>query len=181
MNAGDADAFFTVGTSYMYGDSEGRCDGVSQDINKALEMMLRAIELGSIEAHNKIGILYSDGKYVAKDPKKMMYHFQQGAMKGCEYARYHLGCEECKMGKMDRAMKHWVIGATMGHKGSLDNVKAGFTKGIVTKPQYESALRGYQAYIDESKSEKRDKVAPMIQKDKTLTSLKYDNNRTRPK
>ena len=176
MEAGDADAFFTVGSMHMYGG-----DGVSQDTNKALELYSRAVDLGSIEAHNKIGLLYSDGKYLPKDSKKMFYHYQQGAMKGCEYARYHLGVEEYKMGKIDRAMRHWVIGATMGHKGSLDNVKAGFTKRVVTKAQYENALRGYQAYIDESKSEKRDKVAPMMQKDKTLTSLKYDKNRTRTK
>ena len=174
MELGDADAFFTMGTMSMYGE-----DGVSQDTKKALELYLRAVELGSIEAHNKIGILYSDGKYLPKDSKKMLYHYQQGAMKGCEYARYHIGVEEYKMGKMDRAMKHWVIGATIGHKGSLDNVKAGFTKRVITKAQYENALRGYHAYIDEAKSEKRDKVAPLIQRDKTLTHLKYDKNRTR--
>jgi len=81
MELGDADAFFTVGTEYMYGDA-----GTQQDIKKALEMYSRAIELGSIEAHNKIGILYSDGKYLPKDSKKMMYHFQQGAIKGCVHA-----------------------------------------------------------------------------------------------
>ena len=169
MELGDADAFFTVGTEYMYGDN-----GTRQDIKKALEMYSRAIELGSIEAHNKIGILYSDGKYLPKDSKKMMYHFQQGAIKGCEYARYHIGVEEYKMGRKDRALKHWVIGATIGHKGSLDNVKA-----VGTRAQYEVALRGYQAYLDEAKSEKRDKVASLVQKDKASTTLKYEKNRTR--
>lgn len=66
------------------------------------------------------------------------------------------------------------IGATIGHKGSLDNVKA-----VGTKAQYEIALRGYQAYIEEAKSEKRDKVASLVQKDKASTTLKYEKNRTR--
>lgn len=174
MELGDADAFFTMGTDYMYGD-----DGMSQDIKKALEMYSRAIELGSIDAHNKIGILYSDGKYLPKDSKKMMYHFQQGAIKGCEYARYHIGVEEYKMGNMDRALRHWVIGSAIGHKGSLDNVKIGFTNKTVTTAQYEIALSGYQAYLDEAKSEKRDQVAPLIQNDKASTRLKYEKNHTR--
>jgi len=50
MEAGDADAVFTMGASYMYGD-----DDTQQDIQKALELFLRAVQLGSIEAHNKIG------------------------------------------------------------------------------------------------------------------------------
>ena len=52
----------------------------------------------------------------------------------CEYARYHLGVEEAKLGRMDMATKHWVLGTTMGHKGSLDvNVRVGFTRGSLPK------------------------------------------------
>ena len=174
MEAGDADAFFTMGSTYMYGE-----DGTEQNIMKALELYSCAVQLGSIEAHNKIGILYSDGKHLPKDPKKSIYHFQQGAVKGCEYARYHIGLEEANMGNIDRAIKHWVIGASIGHKVSLDNVEVGFRRGHATKAQYEKALRGYHAYIDEARSETRDKVESLIQKDKASKSLKYEKSRTR--
>ena len=46
MELGNADAYFTMGTSYMYGR-----DGTPQDINYALELLLRAAELGSVESH----------------------------------------------------------------------------------------------------------------------------------
>lgn len=174
MEAGDADAVFTMGASYMYGD-----DDTQQDIQKALELFLRAVQLGSIEAHNKIGMLYSDGNYLLKDPKKSIYHFQQGAVKGCEYARFHIGLEEFKMGNIDRAIKHWVIGASIGHKSSLDNVEVGFTRGHATKAQYEKAMRGYQFYLDEAKTETRDKVRLPIQMDEASKMREYEKNRTR--
>ena len=50
----------------------------------------------------------------------------------CEY-KVHLGVEE--VGRMDMATKHWVLVATMGHKGLLDiNVRVGFTRGFRVEP-----------------------------------------------
>ena len=49
MKAGDADAFNMMGTGYLFGTS-----GSQKDTDKALEMYLRAAELGSVEAHNNI-------------------------------------------------------------------------------------------------------------------------------
>ena len=47
--------------------------------------------------------------------------------------KVHLGVEE--VGRMDMATKHWVLVATMGHKGSLDiNVRVGFTRGFRVEP-----------------------------------------------
>ena len=46
MELSDADTYFIMGTSYMYGR-----DGTPQDINYALELLLRAAELGSVESH----------------------------------------------------------------------------------------------------------------------------------
>ena len=41
---------------------------------------------------------------------------------------------------------------------SLENVKIGFKKGIVTKEDFEKALRCYQASQDEMRSEERDRA-----------------------
>ena len=47
--------------------------------------------------------------------------------------KVHLGVEE--VGRMDMATEHWVLVATMGHKGSLDiNVRVGFTRGFRVEP-----------------------------------------------
>jgi len=100
-------------------------------------------------------------------------------VKGCEYARFHIGLEEFKIGNIDRAIKHWVIGASIGHKGSCDNVEVGFTRGHATKAQYEEAMCGYQLYLDETKNETRDKVRLPIQMDKASKMREYEKNRTR--
>ena len=54
-------------------------------------------------------------------------------------------------------MKHYILVARAGHKKSLDSVKEGFTKGFVTKDEYESSLtlRAYQKSTDEMKRDMR--------------------------
>ena len=55
----------------------------------------------------------------------------------------------------DRAIKHWTIAAASGNKDSLDKIKLMFTKGTVTKAQYERALRTYQNYLEGIQSDQR--------------------------
>jgi hypothetical protein len=56
-------------------------------------------------------------------------------------------------------MKHFMLAAEAGNKDSLDEVKRGFTKGYVTKDEYESTLRAYHECQAEMKSEARDNAA----------------------
>ena len=56
---------------------------------------------------------------------------------------------------MNRAMKHFIIAANLGYDDALEEVKKGFMKGCVSKEEYEAALRGHQAAVDETKSEQR--------------------------
>jgi len=79
-------------------------------------------------------------------------------MNGSITARNNLGCTEGKAGNMDRAMKHFILAARVGHERSLNNVKIGFRSGVVTKDVYASTLR-YQQIQDEMKSDERDKAA----------------------
>ena len=72
-------------------------------------------------------------------------------MGGHVHARYNLGYTE--------AQKHVMISAGTGHDESLDKVKSGFRNGIVTKDEYEGALRAYHNSQLEVKSDMRDKVA----------------------
>ena len=55
-----------------------------------------------------------------------------------------------------------IIAASTGQTESLENVKKGFTKGFVTKEEYESTLRAYHERQTEMKSEARDKVAAYL-------------------
>ena len=55
-------------------------------------------------------------------------------------------------------MKHWIIAANLGHDNALEMVKRGFTHGLVSKEDYEGALRGYQAAIEATKSTQREEA-----------------------
>ncbi len=71
-------------------------------------------------------------------------------------ARNNLGAYEYINGRIDRAVKHWVIAAKLGHDSALETVKDCFAKGLVSKEDHEAALRGHQAAVDATKSEQRD-------------------------
>ncbi|KAL7532755.1 hypothetical protein ACHAXR_006210 [Thalassiosira sp. AJA248-18] len=148
MEVGDA------GSRYILGDW-----GLPQDTKKALELMLRSIELGSTEAHYNIALLYYNGEFMEKDLKKALYHYQRAAMGGCEMSRYNLGCLESNRGNIDRAMKHWMIAAASGFEDSLGVVRKVFSRGHATKAEYEKALRAHQKYLSEVKSDQRDMAA----------------------
>ena len=51
-----------------------------------------------------------------------------------------------------------MVAARAGFIDSLDNVKAGFRKGYVTKDEYANSLRAYHERLKEMKSDERDKV-----------------------
>ncbi|KAL7530468.1 hypothetical protein ACHAXR_003511, partial [Thalassiosira sp. AJA248-18] len=141
MEAGDANAFSLLGSLYLDGDW-----GLPQDPKKALELMLRSIELGSTKAHYRIAWIYDENgeEFMEKDHKKAIFHYQRGAMGGCEVSRHKLGWDEAKRGNIDRAMKHWMIAAATGCEDSLVNIRKGFMCKHATKLQYEEALRAYQ-------------------------------------
>ena len=152
VEIGDANAFNMVGTGYLFGTS-----GLQKDTDKALELFLRAAELGSMDGHNNIATMYYSGQLgVEIDQEKHVYHWQQAAIGGDAVSRSNLGNFELNAGNIDRAVKHWMIAASSGHKKSLNNVRLGFMNGNATKAQYETALRDHQAYIDEVKSYQRD-------------------------
>ena len=56
-------------------------------------------------------------------------------------------------------MKHHVIAAMGGCNNSLQSIQKLYSKGHVTKDDYANALRAYQAYLIEIRSEQRDKAA----------------------
>ena len=154
MELGDSNAFTQMGGFYDSGSY-----GLKQDKEKALEMSLRAADLGSTLAHNNIANAYYEGTGgVEKDPNREMHHYQQAAIGGCALARHNIGFFEAKAGNIDRAIKHWMIAAGSGMKESLDCIRQQFMRGYATKCEYETALREYQAYIEEVKSFEREKA-----------------------
>ena len=154
MELNDANAIFNLGCFYAHGQR-----GLPQNYAKALEFYHRAAELGFTNAYYGIGVAYLNGETVERDTKKAIHYFELAAMGGDDTARYRLGVVEGKVGNYDRSMKHWMIAARDGNVNSLKNIRQLYTNGYATKDEYAKALRSYQAYIDEIKSNQRDEAA----------------------
>ena len=153
MEAKNADAFHQLAGFYFRGIM-----GMPQDFAKANELYLRAGELGCAGAYNNLGSSYYNGDGVEVDKKKAKHYLELAAMNGNIRARRNLGIEEGNAGNHHRAFMHFLLAAKAGYKDSLDEVKEGFMRGMVTRNEYANALHSYQERHDEMKSEDRDKA-----------------------
>jgi len=126
------------------------------DYDGAFEYWTKAAGLGHVAAHFELSCMYRDGKGVEKDKKKQLHHLEEAAIAGHPDARHNLGCLEGKSGRHERAVKHLIIAANLGHDESLEYLKLIYREGRVSKEDFASALRGHQAAIDAAKSPQRE-------------------------
>ena len=151
VDAGDADAIYSIGNHYYHGDY-----GFPQNYRKALEFFHRAAELGHAESYTNVGCAYIHGEGVQVDKKKAKHYYELAAMAGNEVARNTVGGIESRAGNMKRAIKHYTIAARDGEANSVKNIQSLFLIGFATKDDYSKALQGYQEYLGEIKSKQRD-------------------------
>ena len=154
MEVNDAIAIHNVGCYYQDGTR-----GFPQNNTKALELLHRAAELGFTGAYTNIGIAYLHGSGVEVDMKKANHYWELAAIGGDASARANLGQIEKNAGNMDRALKHYMIAVRDGFARSLNKIKELYSKGNATKDDYTTALRLYQEYLKEIKSDQRDEAA----------------------
>eukprot|EP00984_Skeletonema_dohrnii_P017163 scaffold7751_cov76-Skeletonema_dohrnii-CCMP3373.AAC.3 len=129
----------------------------SGDYDDAFRYVNKAAKLGDdARAHFQLARFYHGGQCVEKDGKKEVYHLEQAAIGGHPRARYNLGCEEMNNGRRGRAVKHWIIAATLGCDDSLDALKVCFRGGLVTKDDFAATLRVHQAAVEATKSPQRE-------------------------
>jgi tetratricopeptide (TPR) repeat protein len=128
------------------------------DYETALKYLAKAAELGDAEAHYSLSVLYRKGEGVEKSKEKAVYHWEEAAIAGHPNARYNLGIEEWNNGRFERARKHFIIAANLGLHDSLKCLKELYANGHASKEEYLGALRGYQAALDATKSEEREKA-----------------------
>jgi tetratricopeptide (TPR) repeat protein len=146
IKVNDPIALFLMGKKrYLEGDYEG-----------AFQYWTKAAELGNMESHHNLSVLYDNGEGVAKDEKKKVYHAEEAAIGGHPAARFNLANYEGEVGRYERATKHFVIAANLGDDEALEKVKENFRRGFVSKEDFEAALRGHQAAVDATKSTQRD-------------------------
>jgi hypothetical protein len=125
------------------------------DYDGAFEYWTKAAELGDVESHYNLSVLYQEG-HVEKDEKKDMFHLGEAAIGGHANARYNLGIIEGESGRHERAAKHFIIAANLGHDRSLESLRKLYTKGFVSKEDFAAALRAHQAAADATKSPQRE-------------------------
>mmetsp|Transcript_14258 Transcript_14258/g.32304 ORF Transcript_14258/g.32304 Transcript_14258/m.32304 type:complete len:311 (+) Transcript_14258:101-1033(+) len=152
----DPEANNHLGEKYCHG-----LLGMQKDLKKAVQLYTEAAELGSVQALFHLGFAYYTGEGVQKDVAKAAEFYEKAAMQGCPLSRHKLGCVEGQKRNHDRALKHYLISAKMGHESSLDLIKDMFMGGTATKEQYADALKGYQDAVEEMKSHDRDEVSAL--------------------
>ena len=130
------------------------------DNHGAIEYYTMAAALGNAEAHFKLALAYHLGEDVEKKWRKEIHHLEEAAIGGHPDARYHLGCDEWENnggnGKIERAIKHWIISATQGEDNSIKCLMFAFKKGFVEKDDLAATLRAHQAAVDATKSPQRE-------------------------
>ncbi|EJK67100.1 hypothetical protein THAOC_11911 [Thalassiosira oceanica] len=153
----DHEAIFFLGQQYFYGQL-----GLQKDMRKGVELYTEAVYFGSVDALFNLGLAYYKGEGVQKDVAKAAEFYEKAAMQGCPLSRHRLGCYEIKFrGNYDRAVRHFLISAKMGHEESVETIKEMFKAGVATKEQYAEALKGYQDAAEEMKSHDRDEVSAL--------------------
>ena len=155
----DPKAIFNLGCDYDQGTF-----GYSQNRNKAIELWHRAGKLGFAESYHNIGNAYLHGDGVERDMRKAQHYWELAAMGGDAMARYNLGVYEKQDGNMVRSLKHFMISIEGGFSDPLTKIKELYTKGHVTKDDYARALRARQSYLDEIRSDQRDRAAAFTER-----------------
>ena len=123
------------------------------DYDAAFDYYTKAAELGDAEAHYRLGRMYFEGIGVEKDEEKAVCHFEKAAIVGHPHARFMLAVYESEDGRLDRAVKHWIIAANLGCEYSMKQLLRMYKEGFITKEEYG---RTHQAAIDATKSSQRD-------------------------
>ena len=154
VEVGDATAIFNLGCNYSEAEF-----GLRQDRTKALELWHQAGALGYTRAYFNIGCAYRNGRGVERNQEKANHFDEIAAMMGHTMARHNLGYTEARAGNWDRAIKHFMIAAGAGQNESVKGIQLLYKAGHATKEDYTSALRAYQNYLDDIKSEQRDIAA----------------------
>jgi len=151
----DKRAIYNMGVFYSKG-----LYGLPQNRAKAVKLWHRAGDLGCAEALNNLGNSYKIGYgNVERDETRTRHYYELSAMMGDAGARYNLGVLEGQACNEERAVKHLMIAVKDGNSASLAIIKEMYKGGFATKDDYAKALRSYQAYLDEIRSDQRDEAA----------------------
>ena len=133
---------------------------IDGDYGSAYNCFKDAAKLGDVESHYSMSHMYREGFGVQKDEKMKVYHLEEAAIGGHVDARYNLASYEWSNHKFNRALKHWVIAARLGHNESMQILERSFTLGnLLSKEDFTSTLHAFQTAVDASVSPQREAAA----------------------
>ena len=139
--------------------------GVKRDnegaYKSAFEYYTKAAELGDANAHYNLSVMYELGR-VKKDEKKEVYHLEKAAIAGHVQSRHNLGSYEGNNGRMERAVKHFIIAANMGHEASMKALWECYAEGFVKKVDLTATLRTHQTAVNATKSPQRKEAEELL-------------------
>lgn len=151
MKKNNPDAYMQMASRYESGD------GVFQSDTKALEMRIRAAELGNSQAYYFIGYFYDKGIVVEEDKSKAVEYLEISAKKGSALAHHQLAVNHHRsIGNIDESIKHLKVAASAGNKDAVDELMSMFKEKTLPKEDLTQTLRAYQASNDLIRSEDRD-------------------------
>jgi len=131
------------------------------DYERAFEYFSKAIDIeagdGDVEAeaHYCLSFMYRDGKGIGRDAQKRVYHLEEAAIGGHPKARHDLGVHEVFQGRIERAARHFIISANLGHDASLKALRELRAAGEVGREDFVTAFRAHQAAVNATKSRQR--------------------------
>ena len=85
-----------------------------------------------------------------------LHYYEEAVIAGHPRARYSRACYEMVDGRIDRAVKHWIIAANLGDDDSIQTLKGCYARGEVSKEEFAAALRAHYAAVDATKSPQRE-------------------------
>ena len=146
-------AFMEMAESYKEGTND-----VFQSDTKALEMYIRAAELGEASAFGYIGQSYDDGMVVEQDHSKAIEYYELAAKKGSIAAHGCLAHLAEEAGNNQSSIGHWKVAASAGDQGAMDNLMNAYKGKLLSKEDLSQTLRAYQVTSNEMKSKDRDEA-----------------------
>ena len=156
MKTNNPQAYMQMASYYKRGE------GVFQSDTKALEMRIRAAELGNAWAYSFIGDHYVRGNAVEQDTSKALAFLEVAAKKGSIYAHRQLAALLAKNGDYKMSIEHCKVAASAGDQEAMDFAMKYYKNKLLSKEDLAQTLRAFQASSDEMNSTDRD-IARMLE------------------
>jgi len=170
---GDANAMFTLGEIYSYGE------GVTEDANIAVEWYLKASQSGHAEAMYELGDIYYFGKGVTEDTNEAIVWYTKAANAGNSESMYELG-DMYRYGwgvKEDpnkaeewysKAISSYRKDAEAGNSNAMQNVAKMYENGEGVTKDYTQALQWYIKAAEAGNSDAMYRVGLMYENGKGI-------------